>query len=169
MPRNVEIKAKVRNVDEIVSKAKQLSNSEGTWIKQEDVFFKVPQGRLKLREYEDRTAELIFYNRPDGDGPKLSEYQKCSVRHGTELALVLGQALGIMGHVKKDRQLFMVGQTRVHIDHVQSLGCFMELEVVLTEGQTIDQGKAIAESLMKELGVERDYLVSGAYMDLLLK
>jgi adenylate cyclase class IV len=52
MLRNVEIKAKIRNLGDIVSKAKRLSNSEGTWIKQDDVFFSVPQGRLKLRTFE---------------------------------------------------------------------------------------------------------------------
>ena len=52
MLRNVEIKAKIRNLDDIVSKAKKLSNSEGMWIEQDDVFFTVPQGRLKLRKYQ---------------------------------------------------------------------------------------------------------------------
>jgi len=52
MLRNVEIKAKVRNLDDIVSKAKKLSNSEGIWIEQDDVFFTVPQGRLKLRTFQ---------------------------------------------------------------------------------------------------------------------
>lgn len=52
MLRNVEIKAKVRNLDDIVSKAKKLSSSEGMWIEQDDVFFTVPQGRLKLRTFQ---------------------------------------------------------------------------------------------------------------------
>lgn len=59
MLRNVEIKAKVRNLDDIVSKAKKLSNSEGTWIKQDDVFFRVPQGRLKLRTFEVSCSNTI--------------------------------------------------------------------------------------------------------------
>ncbi|PNF14057.1 hypothetical protein B7P43_G03561 [Cryptotermes secundus] len=129
MLRNVEIKAKVRNLDDIVSRAKKLSKSEGTWIKQDDVFFRVPQGRLKLRTFEDRTAELIFYDRPEGDGPKLSEYEKYTFPDGSKITSILTHALGVKGYVKKDRQLFMVGQTRVHIDHVEDLGNFMELEV----------------------------------------
>lgn len=52
MLRNVEIKAKVRNLDDIVKKAKKLSNSEGIWIEQDDVFFTVPQGRLKQRTFQ---------------------------------------------------------------------------------------------------------------------
>lgn len=60
MLRNVEIKAKVGNLGDIVSKAKKLSNSEGTWIKQDDVFFRIPQerGRLKLRTYEVSCVQI---------------------------------------------------------------------------------------------------------------
>ncbi|KDR14706.1 uncharacterized protein LOC110834301 [Zootermopsis nevadensis] len=171
MLRNVEIKAKVRDLGDTVSKAKKLSNSEGTWIKQDDIFFRIPQGRgrLKLRTFEDRSAELIFYDRPDSDGPKLSKYDKCSVPNGSQMSSVLSFALGVEGSVKKKRQLFMVGQTRVHIDYVEKLGNFMELEVVLSEDQTLDEGKLIAQSLMADLGVRKEDLVSGTYMDLLLK
>ncbi|GFG29099.1 hypothetical protein Cfor_00189 [Coptotermes formosanus] len=169
MSRNVEIKAKVRNLGDIVSKAKKLSNSEGTWIEQDDVFFTVPQGRLKLRTFQDKTAELIFYDRPDCDGPKLSKYEKCTLPDGSQIASVLSHALGVKGRVKKNRQLFMVGQTRVHIDNVEDLGNFMELEVVLSEDQTLDEGQVIAETLMADLGVEKEDLISGAYMDLLQK
>ncbi|KAJ9583940.1 hypothetical protein L9F63_021714 [Diploptera punctata] len=169
MMRNVEIKAKIRNLQGIVSKAKQLSKSDGEFIKQDDIFFKVPQGRLKLRTYENKAADLIFYNRPDGDGPKLSEYQICKFEEGSQISSLLSQALGVKGQVKKDRLLFLVGQTRVHIDHVEDLGDYMELEVVLSEDQTLEQGQEIAEKLMAELGVEKSDLISGAYMDLLLK
>lgn len=79
--------------------------------------------------FQDRTAELIFYDRPEGDGPKLSKYEKCTFPDGSQITSVLTRALGVKGRIKKNRQLFMVGQTRVHIDHVEDLGNFMELEV----------------------------------------
>ena len=82
-----------------------------------------------LYAFQDRTAELIFYDRPDCDGPKVSKYEKCPLPDGSQIASVLSLALGIKGHVKKNRQLFTVGQTRVYIDHVEDLGNFMELEV----------------------------------------
>ena len=44
----------------------------------------------------------------------------------------LGKALGVKGRVKKTRLLYMVGQTRVHVDEVEGLGNFMELEVSLS-------------------------------------
>jgi adenylate cyclase class IV len=79
--------------------------------------------------FQDGTAELMFYDRPDRDGPKLCNYEKCTLPAGSQIASVLSHALGVKGRVKKKRQLFMVGQTRVHIDHVEDLGTFMELEV----------------------------------------
>ncbi|KAM6385893.1 adenylate cyclase CyaB-like isoform 1-T1 [Alca torda] len=81
---------------------------------------------------------------------------------------VLGQALGVLGVVRKERLLYLVGQTRVHLDHVEGLGDFLELEVVLTEEQTLEDGERVARQLMKELGIEEQDLISGAYMDLLL-
>jgi predicted adenylyl cyclase CyaB len=63
----------------------------------------------------------------------------------------------------------MVGQTRVHLDDVDGLGQFMELEVVLRDGQSDAQGQAIANDLMKKLGIESTDLIEGAYMDLLEK
>ncbi len=63
----------------------------------------------------------------------------------------------------------MVGQTRVHCDHVEGLGDFMELEVQMRDGQTPEEGQQIAEELMKKLDVQKEDLIAGAYIDLLLK
>lgn len=77
-------------------------------------------------------AELIYYDRPDTEGPKLSSYEKSPIPSGSvpSLDAVLTQALGVSGMVKKTRHLFLVGQTRVHVDQVEGLGDFMELEVI---------------------------------------
>lgn len=68
----------------------------------------------------------------------------------------------------KTRRLFMVGQTRVHCDQVAGLGDFLELEVTLSEGESEEKGVQIANELMEKLGVAKDDLISGAYMDLIL-
>ena len=82
---------------------------------------------------------------------------------------VIELAYGIRGIVRKTRYLYLVGQTRIHLDDVEGLGKFMELEVVLREGQSDAEGRAIAEGLMASLGVERGDRIEGAYMDLLEK
>ena len=169
MPANIEIKARVRDFADIKSRAEKLSDTSVEVILQEDTFFNVPQGRLKLRILAPDRSQLIFYTRPDQEGPKRSDYHISYSSDPENLKHVLELAYGIRGVVKKTRYLYLVGQTRVHLDDVKGLGQFMELEVVMREGQGDAEGQAIAEDLMTSLGVERSDLIDGAYMDLLEK
>lgn len=168
MPSNIEIKAHARNFDQIKARAEKLSDVPAKVIPQEDTFFNAPQGRLKLRVLADH-AQLIYYTRPDQEGPKRSDYHITRSTDPQNLKRVLELAYGIRGVVKKTRYLYLVGQTRLHLDDVEGLGQFIELEVVMAEGQSDAEGQAIAEGLMSALGVERGDLIDGAYMDLLEK
>ncbi|MDT4826636.1 cyaB: putative adenylyl cyclase CyaB [compost metagenome] len=69
--------------------------------------------------------------------------------------------------MRKQRRLFLVGRTRVHLDRVEGLGEFLELEVVLQDGEPAEAGVAEAHALMARLGVAEDQLMQGAYVDLL--
>ncbi|KAG8230272.1 hypothetical protein J437_LFUL009445 [Ladona fulva] len=171
MPRNVEIKAKVHDVGGLLEKAKILSKEEPVLLEQEDIFYKIPSGRLKLRSEKGQDATLLFYDRPDVTGPKLCDYSKCPIPQGNVSVLkeVLSKALGEKGAVKKKRLLLMVEQTRIHIDSVEGLGDFMELEVVLNDDQSAEDGQKIADSLMEKLGVKKEDLLEGAYFDMLPK
>ena len=107
--------------------------------------------------------------RPDQDGPKRSNYHIYETSDPQGLKTALRMALGVRGVVRKTRYLYLAGQTRIHLDDVEGLGQFMELEVVLREGQSDAEGQAIAEDLMTRLGVRKEDLLEGAYMDLLEK
>ena len=167
MPSNIEIKARVRNFDEIRRRAEDLSDSPVEVIPQEDTFFNTPHGRLKLRLLAENRAQLIYYTRPDQEGPKRSDYHISHSSDPANLKRILELAYGIRGVVRKTRYLYLVGQTRVHLDDVEGLGQFMELEVVMQEKQSDAEGQAIAEALMASLGVDMTDLLEGAYMDLL--
>lgn len=167
MPSNIEIKARVRDFDKIRQRAEKLSDKPLQIITQEDIFFKTEQGRLKLRLLAPDRAQLIYYLRSDQEGPKRSDYHIFETPDPENLKRVLELAYGIGGVVRKTRYLYMVGQTRVHLDDVERLGQFMELEVVMREGQSSAEGEEIAAGLMTSLGVERSDLLKGAYMDLL--
>ena len=169
MPSNIEIKARVRDFAEIRSRAAKLTDTPLEVIPQEDTFFNVPQGRLKLRVLDPKRAQFIYYMRPDQEGPKRSDYEIFETDNPDKLKSVLAAAYGIRGIVRKTRYLFLVGQTRVHLDDVDGLGQFMELEVVLRDGQSDAEGEEIAHRLMTSLGVERSDLIDGAYMDLIEK
>ena len=136
-------------------------------IHQDDTFFAVPHGRLKLRVFGDGSGELIHYHRPDATGPKLSDYVLVPVAEPDSLRDALARACGLVGRVRKHRILVLVGPTRIHLDQVEGLGDFLELEVTLQNGQTEAEGTAIAHDLMARLGVQPHQLLEGAYLDLL--
>ncbi len=145
MPANIEIKARARDFNEVKSRAENLSNTSGEIILQVDTFFNVENGRLKLRVLAPDRAQLIYYTRPDQEGPKRSDYHIAYTSDPENLKHVLELAYGIRGVVKKTRYLYLVGQTRVHLDDVEGLGQFMELEVVMEDGQSDAEGQEIAE------------------------
>ena len=167
MPTNIEIKARARDFEGIRSRAEKLSDTPVQVIPQEDIFFNVENGRLKLRILAPDRGQLIYYTRPDQQGPKRSDYHISISADPVNLKHVLELAYGIRGIVRKTRYLYLVGQTRIHLDDVKGLGQFMELEVVLNEGQGDAEGQKIAEQLMSALGVEGADLIDGAYMDLI--
>ncbi|KAG9489737.1 hypothetical protein GDO78_005595 [Eleutherodactylus coqui] len=167
MPRNVEVKARIQDWERSLQVCQQLSGSDGEQILQRDVFFNTTKGRLKLRDFQDGSGQLIYYERPDLLGPKLSNYSLSNTADPHGLEAVLTQALGVRGKVVKERFLFLVGQTRIHLDRVKDLGDFVELEVVLKDSQTAQDGDLIAQELMNSLKISQDHLLTGAYMDLL--
>ncbi len=167
MPSNIEIKAVVRDFEDLRRRAEGLSDTPVQAISQEDTFFRTAKGRLKLRVLAPHEAQLVYYERSDQGGPKRSDYRIFATKDPEELKAVLSAAFGVRGMVKKVRYLYMVGQTRVHLDVVEGLGQFMELEVVLQPGQSDEDGQAVAERLMAGLGIEKSDLLEGAYMDLM--
>jgi predicted adenylyl cyclase CyaB len=167
MPTNIEIKARVGDFETMKARAKSLSDEPLAIIAQEDIFFNTPKGRLKLRVQAPEQGYLIYYERPDQGGPKRSDYHLAETRDPENLKAALSLALGVRGVVRKTRYLYMVGQTRIHLDDVEGLGRFMELEVVLKEDQSEAEGQAIAEDLMRRLEVREEALLEGAYIDLI--
>ena len=167
MPTNIEIKARARDFLELKRRAEAISDSPVEVIPQEDTFFVTSKGRLKLRILAPDRAQLVYYERPDQDGPKRSDYFIFTTNDPENLKTALSLALGIRGVVRKTRYLYMVGQTRVHLDDVERLGQFLEFEVVLRADQSDADGQAIADDLMKRFGIEPTDLIEGAYMDLI--
>ena len=167
MPTNVEIKARVSDPARLRKQAEEMSDAPGEVLLQEDTFFDVPGGRLKLRLLAPNHGELIFYERDDVSGPKPSRYLIYTTSNPAALRAVLGSSLTKCGVVRKRRWLFKVGNTRIHVDDVEGLGAFMELEVVLSPGQSVEDGQTVAEDLMQRLRIDKKDLGQGAYVDLL--
>jgi predicted adenylyl cyclase CyaB len=166
MARNIEIKARLADPQGVRERAERLATSGPVLLDQDDSFFESPKGRLKLRCMPEG-AELIAYRRADDRGPKLSEYWRSPVAEPESMRELLAQALGLAGRVRKRRVLFLAGRTRIHLDEVQGLGHFMELEVVLADGEALSSGEAEAQALLLALQIPDAALVRTAYLDLL--
>lgn len=167
MARNIEIKARIESVGAITAKVAQLADRGPVDISQDDTFFVCGQGRMKLREFSANAGQLIFYQRPNQAGPKESFFVISPTASPTSLREALSLGYGQAGRVRKHRTLYLVGRTRVHLDRVENLGHFLELEVVLAEGELLASGVEEAHTLMASLGISSEQLIEGAYVDLL--
>ena len=166
MPRNVEIKARVADLDALAKLVAPLADEGPIAIGQDDTFFHCARGRLKLRTFAPDRGELIFYRRPDAAGPKESFYVRTPTVDPDALRHTLALAYGELGRVRKHRTLFLIGRTRVHLDRVEDRGDFLELEVVLADDEPTEAGVHEAEALLQRLGIAKSDLVEGAYLDL---
>jgi predicted adenylyl cyclase CyaB len=167
MARNIEIKARIESVEALLPLATALAGGPAERIAQDDTFFACRNGRLKLREFDNGQGELIQYERADEAGPKTSRYVRTPTASPGTLREALSLALGQAGRVRKQRLLLRCGRTRIHLDRVEGLGDFLELEVVLDDGEPEAHGHAEAHLLMGRLGVSHAQLLRGAYLDLL--
>jgi predicted adenylyl cyclase CyaB len=166
--RNIEVKARLRSRLGAEDVAARLSGGEGMILEQKDTYFKVPEGRLKLREEGER-AELIFYKRSDESGPRPSDYEIVGVESPDRLTDLLERALGVLAVVSKRRRLHMYGSLRIHIDSVRLLGDFLEFEAVLVEGESEERAKLLVAELLKEFSITPEDLVEESYCDLLCR
>lgn len=165
MARNIEIKAKAENFERQKQLAAALTKEPPQLLHQKDIFYHTTNGRLKLR-FENGRGTLIGYNRPNEAGPKLSNYILSYTAEPDSLNECLAMVLQTRGIVEKTRWVYLIDQTRVHLDQVQGLGAFLELEVVLRQEQTLKEGEAIAQAIMKQLEISPECLCTHAYIDL---
>jgi predicted adenylyl cyclase CyaB len=169
MPSNIEIKAVLRERARVEAIAARLSDRGPEVIRQEDVFFFCEGARLKLRIFGSDRGELIRYERSNVADARCSKYEIARTSDPLILLEILTKTLGRVGAVKKIRTLYLIGQTRVHLDQVSGLGDFLELEVVLRAEQSEMEGKAVAETLLSTLGIGEQDLIGEAYIDLLAR
>lgn len=167
MPTNVEIKARVDDLDAMRRRAAALADDGPHELVQDDTFFRCADGRLKLRVFPDGLGELIFYRRADAHGPRVCDYRIARTPDPEALRASLAAAWGEAGRVHKRRTLYRAGRTRIHLDRVEGLGDFLELEVVLADGEPVERGREEAHRLMTALGVDPERCVDVAYVDLL--
>src|SRR3954451_1012018 len=136
--RNVELKSRDPDPARTLQLALTLGASDEGEIAQRDTYFGSSRARVKLREQTPGDDELIAYRRPDDDEARVSEYLRVAVPDAAALREALDAAYGTKVVVAKKRRLLLWENVRIHLDEVDGLGSYMELEG-LVEG---DEGLA---------------------------
>jgi adenylate cyclase class 2 len=167
--RNLEIKAIDPDPPATLRAALELGAEDEGWLHQRDTYFHAVQGRLKLREAPPEPAELIAYARAELAGPKVSLYRVVQVADHHALIDALTDSLGVRVVVEKARRLLLWRNVRIHLDRVEGLGDFVELEAVATQPGGLEVERDRVEQLRATLGIADAHLVAHGYADLLAR
>ncbi len=165
---NIEIKARTANADKI----RQYLLNRGADFKgidhQTDTYFNVPNGRLKLRQGNIET-NLIWYQRNNQPGPKQSDFLLTPVAEANTLKQTLANALGVKVAVVKKREIYFIGNVKFHIDELEGLGTFVEIEASnKTEDLPVEKLQEQCEYYRKAFEIRDEDLLQYSYSDMLL-
>jgi homotetrameric cytidine deaminase len=166
--RNIEIKAVDPDPSRTLERALALGARDEGEIRQLDIYFARASGRLKLRQQEPGETELIQYRRPDETEARTSSYRRVPVSDGEGLRDALDAALGTLVVVHKRRRLLLWEDVRIHLDEVEGLGSYVELEAVADPASDLSAEHDRIARLRDELDIADGALVAEGYSDLLL-
>jgi adenylate cyclase, class 2 len=165
--RNLERKCRCADLSTASAAVERLgARCEGV-LEQTDVYFRVPNGRLKLRTTPGQPTVLIWYERPNEINVRWSRYYLVPISDPTTLRAVLAAALGERGEVRKRRTLWLWHNVRIHLDKVAGLGTFVEFEAVMSASDDEATAQARLTELAAALGLTPADDVAGSYADLL--
>ena len=166
---NIEIKARSAEQDKIRALLRERAARFVGEDHQIDTYFRVSRGRLKLRQ---GTIErnLIYYERPDQQGPKASNVMLYKPGPDAALMEILTQVLGVLVVVDKRREIYFIDNVKFHLDHVDRLGTFVEIEAIDADG-TIGEARLHEQCThyLDLFGIAEEDLVRVSYSDLLLQ
>jgi len=168
---NLEIKAKVDSLDEVRKKVKGLKAKKVGVFWQKDIYFRVRNGRLKLREIKGlKTAQLVYYERENLPKPKKSYLLIAEVRKPKILKKILEKVLGVLVVVEKRREIYMWKGVKIHLDKVKGLGEYLEFEKpTKNTKKDLEKSRRLLTLLMREANLKKENLEKFSYSDLLLK
>ncbi len=166
--RNVELKARDADPARSIEACESLGAESRGVLVQRDTYFHAPQGRLKMREEEGAKPHLISYARPDRAEPRASRYRIVEVERPDQLKAALAESLGVKAVVAKRRQLFLWREVRIHLDQVEGLGSFIELEAVAPPSSDLAPEHQKAQELRAAFEIADEDLIGVSYCDLML-
>lgn len=162
---NVEFKAELQDLPLARSICRALGAASVSTMQQTDTYYKLPAGRLKKREIPGEPTEYIFYQRPDKTQPKLSNFTIYSENEAITRFGASGLPVWLV--VKKTRELWMLGNVRIHLDSVEKLGNFLEFEALVTPQTDTAKCHAVVGELREQFRPALGEPVSVGYSDML--
>jgi predicted adenylyl cyclase CyaB len=166
MPVNLEIKARVTDLNSAKNTSLEIGAKYSGLLIQTDTYFNTKIGRLKLREIAGRGAELIYYNRDEATEKRISDFSIYHTQDPNLLKELISHSWGIRGVIQKQRYLYMLNNTRIHLDDVKILGYFMELEIpVLGER---NEAQNLLNFLLEKFNITESQMIRESYIDLFL-
>ena len=165
--RNVELKARCPDLGRAETVCRDLGAAFQWTRRQADIYFRAPSGRLKLRIEEPGGAVLVRYHRPDEPAARESLYELTPVADPDATLAELESRHGILVRVVKTRTLYLLEHVRIHLDAVDGLGTFLELEAVMGHAYDDATTHALLDRLLAAFGIARGDLIGRSYSDLL--
>jgi len=164
MPVNLELKAKCRSLSRAKRICREIGARRAGLLRQRDTYYDVRSGRLKLREINGKSFELIYYLRGNEKGSRYSKYYVLPLRERRVVNRLLESACGVRAVVRKKRELYLFENSRIHLDVVDGLGSFIEFEVLVTKGKR--QAQVLMAFLRKRFDIDLSDVFAGSYSDL---
>ena len=162
---NIELKARLHDIAVARERARTIATATEPPQHQVDTYFRAAEGRLKLREINGTSAQLVWYRRSNDANSRASDYLLVPVTEPALLKQSLAGAMGIVGVVEKHREIFFYENVRIHLDQVVGRGSFLEFEAVLDATQTDPAGHEQLALLRRHFVVADADLMSGSYGD----
>lgn len=165
MPKNFEIKCRIRNLSAIKEILVSDRKYKYSFEKQRDIYYKVKSGRLKLRIINEKISDLIYYNRKEQNRERVSNFVISSTNNFKELNFIMTEQFEVMVIVNKKREIFVKDNIRIHLDTVNKLGKFLEIEIMFKD---LKKAKKLMEELKDLLRLNPKDFIKSSYSDLLI-
>lgn len=163
--RNIELKARLPDIDRARAAARSIATASLPPQHQLDTYFSAAQGRLKLREIDGDVAQLVWYQRSDQPQSRGSNYLLVPVSDPAGTKQALASALGVVGVVEKQREIFLYQNVRIHLDCVVGRGTYLEFEAVLGPEQSDQSGHDQISLLRRHFEIADEDLLAASYGD----
>jgi predicted adenylyl cyclase CyaB len=167
--RNIELKATDPDPSASLDVCRALGAQDRGTIAQRDTYFEVARGGLKLREEQPGRPHLIQFERASEPQQRESQYRIVEVDNPDTLIAALTDALGLRVVVAKRRHLFLWRNVRIHLDRVEGLGDFIELEAVAPPDSDLTHEHELVAELRMALTITDERLIGLGYAERLLR